>query len=646
MSCLALTLPADPREMPTSYLSRLAARNQAQTAAAFAKDMGLDHTGIVCGHPEAIAGLCCLAGLAEDTFANTAIVKTSTMRYQIGREAHQTRTIDRGTVKICPICLSDDLATNAPIWRAIHRWYWQLRHLHSCTVHRARLVALPGTETDVTRAMADHRSLWDPQLSRPQQDEPTPLEHYLTDRSLQQNAPCWPDGLTIPAVCRVSELLGCVSLHGSDSQFGKLTPAQRREAAGAGFAILAGGPEALRKALDDIRRRDRRMLGNQPQPSYGEFQRLLGSHWKHSREFDLVRDVVREYFVYHFPYPDGAIVLGQPIVARRVHSFFSARAVIRRRRAYFEDVLIERGLARRDENGKLVLLSVLTVSVVDEIAAMGADLLLENDAAKQFGVNLTTFRTLVARGIIAHRSEIRAHKHREFQASEIDEVRDKLVGDCGAVPCLDGGNKLDTITRATVRANCSVADIAELLLSGQVRAQGVLRGERRFDHIVVDVAEVKAALPRPASDGIPRITAFRLLRITNATLNWLLANGLLTSRWTTTAEARRAVELIEPSSIAAYQQEYVSLGELAAAAPGVSPAVLFSRLNKAGVRPFLDAKPLSRIYRRDTVRKCEAFRHLLVADLDMDRRLLLAQRASLAPRSFCWLAGSAHGDFA
>lgn len=115
------------------------------------------------------------------------------------------------------------------------------------------------------------------------------------------------------------------------------------------------------------------------------------------------------------------------------------------------------------------------------------------------------------------------------------------------------------------------------------------------------------------------------------------------SRRVAPIELRR---LIEPSSIAAYQQESVSLGELAAAAPGVSPAVLFSRLNKAGVRPFLDAKPLSRIYRRDTVRKCEAFRHLLVADLDMDRRLLLAQRASLAPRSFCWLAGSAHGDFA
>lgn len=44
MTSLALTLPVDPREMPTSYLSRLAARNLAGGVVDFACDVGLDLT--------------------------------------------------------------------------------------------------------------------------------------------------------------------------------------------------------------------------------------------------------------------------------------------------------------------------------------------------------------------------------------------------------------------------------------------------------------------------------------------------------------------------------------------------------------------------------------------------------------------------
>lgn len=81
MMPLALRVPPSPREMPTSYVSRLAARNLSPDIWTFCLDTGLDFTAITVGDADAVNHLCVLAGIPNDTFANTTVIKTSSMRY-------------------------------------------------------------------------------------------------------------------------------------------------------------------------------------------------------------------------------------------------------------------------------------------------------------------------------------------------------------------------------------------------------------------------------------------------------------------------------------------------------------------------------------------------------------------------------------
>ena len=107
MTRLSLTLPASPLETPTSYLSRLAARNLIPDLYSFCGDLGFDLPALINGDTTAVQHLCALAGLPQDTFDGRVVVKTSTMKYRVGAEALNTETLSRGEIRYCPRSLSE-----------------------------------------------------------------------------------------------------------------------------------------------------------------------------------------------------------------------------------------------------------------------------------------------------------------------------------------------------------------------------------------------------------------------------------------------------------------------------------------------------------------------------------------------------------
>lgn len=161
---LGLTLPASPREMPTSFLSRLAARNLYLSAANFAADLGLKVNAIACGDPDAVRQLTELAGLPADSFARSTVTKPNSMRYLITGEALQTATFDRGAGHVCPHCLTEDMARDGALGAAVHQWHWQLRHILTCSRHQRRLVVLPASGAegryDYVAALRANPDLW------------------------------------------------------------------------------------------------------------------------------------------------------------------------------------------------------------------------------------------------------------------------------------------------------------------------------------------------------------------------------------------------------------------------------------------------------------------------------------------------------
>lgn len=130
MTRLSLTLPASPLETPTSYLSRLAARNLIPDLYSFCGDLGFDLPALINGDTTAVQHLCALAGLPRQTFEGRIVVKTSTMKYRVGAEGLNTETLSRGDIRYCPRCLAEALAAG-PVWSAIFPLHWQLIHVRN-----------------------------------------------------------------------------------------------------------------------------------------------------------------------------------------------------------------------------------------------------------------------------------------------------------------------------------------------------------------------------------------------------------------------------------------------------------------------------------------------------------------------------------
>lgn len=211
MTPLALTLPPSPLEMPTSYLSRLAARNLATDIGAFCQDVGLNFAAISTGDAAAIAHLCALAGLPALTFANRTVVKTSTMRYRLGAEVMNTETLSRGEIRFCSCCLTDALQVGYSVWEVIHELHWQFIHIRQCHKHGTRLQSYrtkwdPSSRFDFTafiREQAQHIS------PRSETDAAADdLDQYLSARAYGAQSPSWCNGLEIPALIKACDAFG------------------------------------------------------------------------------------------------------------------------------------------------------------------------------------------------------------------------------------------------------------------------------------------------------------------------------------------------------------------------------------------------------------------------------------------------------
>ncbi|MDM7458010.1 MAG: TniQ family protein [Paracoccus sp. (in: a-proteobacteria)] len=283
MTRLALTLPASPLETPTSYLSRLAARNLSPDLHSFCADLGFDLPALVNGDTAAVCQLCSLSGLAQQTFHGRVVIKTSTMKYRVGVEALNTETLSRGEIRYCPRCLSEALGAG-PTWSTVFPMHWQLIHVRRCWRHGCLLQTHrpePGRESRFDSTAYVRSWLASNTTSAAvEPDGADQLDRYLSARLYGQQAPNWCGQLEIPALIKASEAFGVLIDHGRDMRASYLTADQRRDSMLTGFLILSAGPDGIRSALDRFNSRTPTRGGNQPHPSHGEVQRLLGSHCK------------------------------------------------------------------------------------------------------------------------------------------------------------------------------------------------------------------------------------------------------------------------------------------------------------------------------------------------------------------------------
>lgn len=121
------------------------------------------------------------------------------------------------------------------------------------------------------------------------------LEHYLIARIAGAGTDAgWLDGLSLHVLAQTAENLGVLMTLGPDARRSDITDLQWIEAGAVGHSVLAAGPDALHHVLADMKR------GHVNDAVRYRARYRFFFEWlcyrDDDRDFDIVRDLVRDFF--------------------------------------------------------------------------------------------------------------------------------------------------------------------------------------------------------------------------------------------------------------------------------------------------------------------------------------------------------------
>ena len=599
---LALTLPVSPLETPIDYLSRLAARNLAPDLRSFSDDLGLDFAALTTGDGVSVAHLCSSAGLAADSFNGRIVLKTSTMRYLIGAEVMNTETLSRGELRFCPDCVFETLQRGAKPWDVIHQLHWQFIHIRRCWQHDTLLQSYRPKQHEASRfdftALVRDRLQNERHQIGSHQDGADALDMYLSRRAYGPHDGYWCNCLQIPALIKTCEAFGVLIDHGRDIRASALPKDCRRDAMLTGFQTVSMGPESIHSALDHFNRRTPTRGGNQPHPSNGEIQHLLGSFSKQRADLNLIRDVVREYFLDHYPFRAGTTVLGQTVHETRVFSMHGACREIGIRRSLLEEILIRRDLAWRDHLGQFHLNTALSRSLVHEIGQKKRDYLDQNEAAAVLGCSFAMLKQLQRAGILRPDEGAGRRKRKGFHRPALQTFLGRMgegtkrVASARSEECL--------LEMATRKTKCSVPAIVRLMLDAKVRASARLSTDIRLDSLLVAPREVIRVLNVVEPNGYSISDVKKYFFIDEKTLQVLVEQRYLQVERLRHTMTRVTRLYVTAASYADFKASYATSGMLAGEM-GLSRGKASAIFRKLGLNSVISAPGTRPVYRRRDV---------------------------------------------
>lgn len=154
--------------------------------------------------------------------------------------------------------------------------------------------------------------------------EESRLENYLLARIQGDAGEEWIGRLSFHVAAQTSENLGALILLGLDAPRDLITEDERHRSGCIGLSILKDGPDALCDTLKELQR-----AVPLDAALYRTRYRLFFD-WLRYRDdgpdFDIIRDLVREFIFQNYPVAEGAVVLGKPCPRQPAHSI-STRTV-------------------------------------------------------------------------------------------------------------------------------------------------------------------------------------------------------------------------------------------------------------------------------------------------------------------------------
>ncbi|MBO9410764.1 MULTISPECIES: TniQ family protein [unclassified Ruegeria] len=555
MNRLALTLHPAALETPTSFLSRLAARNGCPDMVSFCSDLGLDLIAVSRGEEAALEHLCCLAGLPKDTFAKTAVVKTTNERCHIGHETFKYGTFSRPEVRVCPKCLLEQHQASPYHWEKIYQFYWQIPQIERCYLHNESLLtvarkSLSRRRFDTSLAIKD---AWD---AIQRADHPMiadSFDDYLSRRLIRGRGQSLCDQMSIPLLSRIAEALGVILIYGRSQRLGDMDCHAKRQALLKGFEVLMGGENDLFGALTEFSKRTERKWGRYNWPHFGALRNVLCRDPDHCEGLGEFRELMHRYVVNSYPVPAGTLVFGKEVEKRRVHTLTSARKHLKVRRDLFEEILLDSRLGHRDENGAFVLDGILTVETVEGLREVSSRFLSRKEVAGFLGISENVVKELQKRKLLRPRTGQDHWERKGYDAEYLQGMLDRIFKGTRVFRTAPRGSY--TISNVTRRTQCRVADIVELILSGNLVVKGRIGQELALRNLLVSKAGVSKALSRRPRNGFTKEELVQRWSMGRPNLNRLIETGVLRQKRMKHSRSRVTGMLVPAEDVEAYERD-------------------------------------------------------------------------------------------
>ena len=401
--------------------------------------------------------------------------------------------------------------------------------------------------------------------------------------------------LPFHVAAQTSENLGALMLLGPDASRDLITEREWHQAGSIGFSILKDGPDALCDRLKELQR-----AVPLDAALYRTRYRLFFD-WLRYRDddpdFDIIRDLVREFIFQNYPVSEGAVVLGKPCPRQLVHSISTASRAYGVTRWQLGRRLTALGLAQRSADDRdFRLTDYVPAEMMDQIAVDFAALMNAGDAAKWLGIARFLLSKLTDGGVV---QKFFAEKH----ASPLYHPRDLEAFISGLDRLAEGGQTnqdwLD-IPTAAHRLHCPTDRVTAMILKFHIPLRRDIGFDSRFRAFRVHLPTLRKAIASPADGALPPGAAVRMIGVDIRTLRALIGGAYVESITAVEPQSGRHRRYISEASLEEFRQNYITVTQLASRTrrnPGAEAIIQADR----GIAPLPLPERCQTIYRRTDI---------------------------------------------
>ncbi|TXH38856.1 MAG: hypothetical protein E6Q98_01250 [Rhodospirillaceae bacterium] len=602
-------LPLKPRlglrETAPSYVARLAAINRCSPAH-ICRDMEVTLRSVAKGKESSLLQITRMTGISFEALKRHSLVRDGELFHLHGQVLTRP-ALRRARTFACPICVKEDVGDEQHLReaRTFCRDIWILDAIRTCLLHGVFLVEIyPQAEGAMIYDFATAVLMSTPWNIEPTPipGAPSPFEQYLIDRldGVRRNLP-WLDGFPWYAAARLCEMLGAVSLEGPRVRTEVFSFRQWYDAGVEGYRFASRGAEGIRELLGRLREDFMKTRADWGLRSvYGRLYEWLAYEDK-DPAFDPLREVFRQHAISTMPFGEGEIIFEMPVDRRIIHSVHTAHKATGLHPKRLRKLLIQAGLVSEQDltlsNDRILFDADRAVTAIQAIT--GSMKLTE--VGKYFNIPRAQLGVLFEAGFLkpfvpAGTANIGSHA---FSRDHVDQFRDSLFAE--AVPTPAPTTDQLNIPMAAKKANCSAAEVVNLILEGKLAWKGIDPAETGYLSLLVDLIEIKQLVRRDDHGGIKLRDTETRLRVSSRVLKGLIAGGHLPAHTVINPVNRCPQSVVMENDLAAFEATYISLTDIASQQK--KHAVTVRReLGAAGVSPAFDpAAVKATFYRRDSI---------------------------------------------